>query len=53
MAPAQGDVIFDIIITLTAGTDQVRLRIADYHTNIVLIEKNDPLMRASDPAAAM
>ena len=32
--------VFDIIVTLTAGEDTVRLRIADYHTNIVLIEKN-------------
>ena len=40
VAPAPGDVVFDIIVTLTAGEDSVRLRIADYHTNIVLIEKN-------------
>ena len=40
VAPAPGDVVFDIIVTLTAGEDTVRLRIADYHTNIVLIEKN-------------
>ncbi len=38
--PAPGDVVFDIILTLWAGGDRVRLRIADYHTNIVLIEKN-------------
>ena len=40
VAPAPGDVVFDIIITLTAGEDSVRLRIADYHTNIVLIQRN-------------
>ena len=40
VAPAPGDVVFDIIVTLTAGADTVRLRIADYHTNIILIEKN-------------
>ena len=38
--PAPGDVVFDIILTLWSGSDTVRLRIADYHTNIVLIEKN-------------
>ena len=38
--PAGGDVVFDIVLTLWAGEDRVRLRIADYHTNIVLIEKN-------------
>ena len=40
VVPAQGDVVFDIIINLKAGEDTVRLRIADYHTNIVLIERN-------------
>ena len=40
VTPAPGDVVFDIIVTLTAGADTVRLRIADYHTNIILIEKN-------------
>jgi len=40
VAPAEGDVVFDIIITLRAGGQKVKLRIADYHTNIVLIEKN-------------
>ena len=38
--PAESDAIFDIIITLSAGTDCVKLRIKDYHTNIVYIEKN-------------
>ena len=53
VAPAPGDVIFDIIITLTAGTDSVRLRIADYHTNIVLIEKNgETLLKAGAVVAA-
>ena len=38
--PAEGDVVFDIILTLWAGADTVKLRICDYHTNIVLIQKN-------------
>ena len=33
--PAEGDVIFDIILTLRAGASFVKLRISDYHTNIV------------------
>ena len=45
--PAQGDVVFDIIITLEAGADCVRLRIADYHTNIVLIERNGEVLLSS------
>ena len=49
VCPAQGDVVFDIVLTLTAGADSVRLRIADYHTNIVLIEKNgEALLRAGE-----
>jgi len=47
VAPAQGDTIFDITVNLMAGKDTVRLRIADYHTNIVLIEKNgETLLKA-------
>ena len=38
--PSQGDVIFDIDITLHKGNDYSRLRIKDYHTNVVLIQKN-------------
>ena len=47
VAPAPGDVVFDIIVTLVAGADTVRLRIADYHTNIVLIEKNGEILLES------
>ena len=42
--PADTDVVFDIIITLTAGKDHIRLRISDYHTNIVYIEKNGTVL---------
>ena len=45
--PAEGDVVFDIIIHLTAGEDTVKLRIADYHTNIVLIERNGEVLLSS------
>ena len=44
VAPAEGDVVFDIVITLRADTDVVRLRIADYHTNIVRIERNGDVL---------
>lgn len=44
VSPAEGDVIFDIILTMKAGDDVVRLRIADYHTNIVLIERNGEVL---------
>ncbi|MBQ7785998.1 MAG: serine dehydratase subunit alpha family protein [Clostridia bacterium] len=45
--PAEGDVVFDIIVNLKAGEDSVRLRIADYHTNIVLIERNGEVLLSS------
>ena len=45
--PAQGDIVFDIIITLWAAEDSVRLRIADYHTNIVHIERNGEVLLSS------
>ena len=33
--------IFDIMITASAGDESSVIRIADYHTNVVLIKKND------------
>lgn len=44
VAPAEGDVIFDIILTLKSGSSCVKLRIMDYHTNIVLIERNGEVL---------
>lgn len=38
--PSTEDVIFDIDVTLHAGSEYSRLRIKDYHTNVVLIQKN-------------
>ncbi|MBO6061214.1 MAG: serine dehydratase subunit alpha family protein [Clostridia bacterium] len=42
--PSSEEVIFDIDITLHAGRDHSRLRIKDYHTNVVLIEKNGEVL---------
>jgi len=47
VAPAEGDEVFDIILTLTAGEDCVHLRIAGYHTNIIFIEKNGKVLLKS------
>jgi len=47
VAPSPDDIVFDIIITLSAGDDMVRLRICDYHTNIVLIEHNGQTLLSS------
>ena len=43
---AYSDLVFDIDLFEYAGNDCVRLRIANHHTNIVLIEKNGvPLLQ--------
>ena len=49
--PAEGDKVFDILITLRAGNNHVKLRISDYHTHIVYIEKNGEVL--SDSARDM
>lgn len=38
--PAYSDLVFDIDVIEYSGSDCVRLRIVNHHTNIVLIEKN-------------
>ena len=38
--PAYSDLVFDIDLFVYAGEDMVRLRIANHHTNVVLIQKN-------------
>ena len=42
--PAEGDKVFDILITFRAGNNHVKLRISDYHTHIVYIEKNGEVL---------
>ena len=42
--PAEGDKVFDILITLRVGNNHVKLRISDYHTHIVYIEKNGEVL---------
>ncbi len=50
--PDESDVVFAITLTLRAGEDMVRLAITDYHTHIVLIERNGEVLlkdgKASD-----
>ena len=36
--------IFDIIINAYSGSDRARVRIVDYHTNIVLISRNNDIL---------
>lgn len=42
--PSYSDLVFDIDLFVFAGEDMVRLRIANHHTNIVLIQKNDTVL---------
>lgn len=46
--------IFDIIIRMTAGTESAAVRIAQYHTNIVFLEKNGEILldQAPDPTVS-
>ena len=44
--------LLDIDLHMYKGTDSVRLRICDYHTNIVLIEKNGQVLLKKDENAA-
>lgn len=43
--PASSDKIFDIVVTVWAGENSAKVRIADFHTNIVLIEKNGEVVQ--------
>lgn len=38
------EITFDIVITLYKGVSYARVRIANYHTNIVLVEKNGEIL---------
>ena len=42
--PAYSDLVFDIDLFVHAGSDVVRLRIINHHTNIVHIQKNDQIL---------
>ncbi len=41
---ASSGLVFDLVITLTAGHDRAVVRIANEHTNIVYIEKNGEIL---------
>ncbi len=38
-------ITFEIVVTVYAGEDWAKVRIANYHTNIVLIEKNGEVLK--------
>lgn len=39
-----GELVFDICLTLRKGHDEAKVRIANYHTNIVHLEKNGQVL---------
>ena len=41
---ADSDLSFDIDLTLEKGTDRVRIRITNHHTNIIYLEKNGEIL---------
>ena len=50
-APNEGyGITFDIIVTLYKGDSYAKVRIANYHTNIVLIEKNGEILKQVEVA---
>ena len=49
---SSSDKLLDIDLHLYKGSDSVRLRICDFHTNIVLIEKNGETLLKKDDAVS-
>ena len=41
---AESPLIFDIVVTLHSGTSYARARIANFHTNVVLVEKDGKVL---------
>lgn len=41
-------ITFDIIITVSKGEEYAKVRIANYHTNIVLVEKNGEILEKTE-----
>lgn len=53
VAPLTDGALFDLIVTAYAGGDFARVRISDYHTNIVALEKNgESLLEKEDKSSA-
>ena len=48
--PLESDCILDMIVTVSRGTSSASVRIANEHTNIVLIEKDNEILFTKDPS---
>ena len=51
--PCQSGLIFDLTVKVWAGEDRVSVRIANFHTNIVEIVKNEEVIFQSSPCTEM
>lgn len=49
---SESDKLLDIDLHMYRGSDNVRLRITDFHTNIVLIEKNGQVLLKKESASS-
>ena len=47
ISTTDSDLVFDLIVALSGNGHSARVRIANYHTNIVLIEKDDTVLHSS------
>ena len=47
--PLVSDNLLDMIVTVCSGTSYAKVRIANEHTNIVLIEKDGEILQKKDP----
>ena len=44
VAESQSGVLFDIVVTVSAGNSRATVQISHYHTNVVLVKKNDTVV---------
>lgn len=51
VVPLESECLLDMIVTVAAGASRAKVRIANEHTNIVLIEKNGKVLFEKDPLA--
>ena len=52
ITPLESDCLLDMIVTAFSGEAYAKVRIANEHTNIVLVEKNGEVLLENDPSAA-
>lgn len=49
--PLSSEYLLDLIVTVFAGNDRASVRIANEHTNIIRVERNNEVLKEKDPAA--